>query len=157
MWQKRRFISDCSDFAAPMVDSKEMLLTELYQPSPVDEFIYQERLDNGKKSICVTSDIYMLFNQQRLDKLTRENLIQYFNDMSVSQPQMNEIRSRMTDEQLCSFVKSRFIQSSSELMAWSRYLMASSDDVIAQLAAESSDVAPTDVPSNNADPVQTTE
>nr|QXN72844.1 MAG: hypothetical protein [Microvirus sp.] len=157
MWQKRRFISDCSDFAAPMVYSKEMLLTELYQPSPVDEFIYQERLDNGEKSICVTSDIYMLFNQQRLDKLTRENLIQYFNDMSVSQPQMNEIRSRMTDEQLCSFVKSRFIQSPSELMAWSRYLMASSDDVIAQLAAESSDLAPTDVPSNNADPVQSTE
>ena len=157
MWQKRRFISECDEshqLAAPMSQSKEMLLTELYQPSPVDDFTYQERQDNGETSICVTSDIYMLFNQQRLDKMTRENLIQYFNDMAVSQPQMSELRSKMTDEQLCSFVKSRFIQSPSELMAWSQYLMTSSDEVIAQMAAE---LPKADSPTKQTDVPQTTE
>ena len=32
------------------------------------------------------------------------------------------LRSRMTDEQLGSFIKSRFIQSRSELLSWSSYL-----------------------------------
>ena len=38
-----------------------------------------------------------------------------------------------------SFVKSRFIQSPSELMAWSQYLMSSSDDAVAALAAAQSE------------------
>lgn len=78
----------------------------------------------------------MLFNQQRLDRMSRERLVAYFDNVSVSEPKMRELRSKLSDDQLCSFVKSRFIQSPSELMAWSEYLMSSQDEMIAAAAAE---------------------
>ena len=86
----------------------------------------------------LTSDIYMLFNQQRLDRLSRENLLKHFDSMSVSDPQFTKLRGKLGDDQLISFVKSRYIQSPSELMSWSQYLMSSSDEVIASLAAAQS-------------------
>ena len=53
------------------VNSAVLSGSEFVEPSPLHDFMFQEIECDGKKSIRVTSDIYMLFNQQRLDKLTR--------------------------------------------------------------------------------------
>ena len=98
--------------------------------------MFQEVEVSGKNTLRVTSDIYMLFNQQRLDRMSKERLVSYFESLSVNEPKMRELRSKLSDEQLCSFVKSRFIQSPSELMSWSQYLMSSQDEMIAAAAAE---------------------
>lgn len=118
------------------VSSKELKQSEFLEQSPVNEFVIQENEVNGVKSIRCSSDIYMLFNQQRLDRMSRERLVTYFDKLSVNEPKMRELRSKLSDDQLCSFVKSRFIQSPSELMAWSQYLMSSQDEMIAAVAAE---------------------
>lgn len=120
------------------VGSAELSTSEFVEQSPVNEFMFQEIESSGEKSVRLTSDIYMLFNQQRLDKMSRELLIDYFNNLSVNDPQMSSIRSKLSDEQLITFVKSRFIQSRSELMAWSQYLMNSQDELVAAVAAEQS-------------------
>lgn len=116
--------------------SCELIQSEFLEKSPVNEFMFQEIEISGRKTFRVTSDIYMLFNQQRLDRMSKERLISYFESLSVNEPKLHELRSKLTDDQLCSFVKSRFIQSPSELMAWSRYLMSSQDEMIAAAAAE---------------------
>lgn len=137
MWYNKRRVEPFKRFAQPNnLNSAVMKTTEFLQPSPLDEFMYQELEVDGKKSVTLTSDIYMLFNQQRLDKLSRERLIDYFNNLSVQQPKFSELRSKLTDSQLISFVKSRFIQSPCELMAWSNYLLSSQDELIAAVAAE---------------------
>lgn len=137
MWCTKRRVEPFKKKAQPNnLNSAVMRTTEFLQPSPLDEFMFQEVEFDGQKSVTLTSDIYMLFNQQRLDKLSREHLIDYFNNLSVQQPKFSELRSKLTDNQLISFVKSRFIQSPSELMAWSNYLMASQDELIAAVAAE---------------------
>lgn len=118
-----------------LVSSKEMICSEFKEETPVDQFLQQEIEVNGVKSIRLTSDIYMLFNQQRLDRLSLESLLSHFESMSVSEPKFGDLRSRLGDDQLIDFVKSRFIQSPSELMAWSSYLMSSSDAVVAELVA----------------------
>lgn len=137
MWCTKRRVEPFKKQAQPNnLNSAVMKTTEFFQPSPLNEFMYQKVEIDGKKSVTLTSDIYMLFNQQRLDRLSRERLIDYFNNLSMQQPKFSELRSKLTDSQLISFVKSRFIQSPSELMAWSNYLISSQDELVAAVAAE---------------------
>jgi len=137
MWCTKRRVEPYQEEVRPYnVSPKELKQSEFLENSPVNEFCF-ERLDkNGIEVVTLTSDIYMLFNQQRLDRMSKDRLLSYFENLSVSEPKMRELRSKLSDEQLCSFVKSRFIQSPSELMAWSQYLMSSQDEMIAAAAAE---------------------
>lgn len=118
---------------------REFRKSAFVQPSPIDHLLFQEHVtsSDGKKSIRLTSDIYMLFNQQRLDRMSRENLIAYFNDMSVSNSSFSSLKSRLSDDQLVSLVKSRYIQQPSELLSWSRYLNSLADTELRAIVAES--------------------
>lgn len=148
MWCIKRRVGPYVDNSQPNnVNSAVLSGSEFVESSPLHNFMFQEIVCNGKKSIRITSDIYMLFNQQRLDKLTRAQLVEYFDSLSVSEPKMSDLRKKMTDDQLCSFIKSRFIQTPSELMAWSQYLMSSQDAMIAAAAVENQPVPePTPAP-----------
>lgn len=136
MWCAKRELCFKDEPRPYLVRAEELSCSEFVVKSPVNEFMFQEYDANGEKSVRLTSDIYMLFNQQRLDRMTNERLLAYFEGLTVREPKLRELRSKLTDEQLCSFVKSRFIQSPSELMAWSQYLMSSQDEMIAAAAAE---------------------
>ena len=135
MFSKRRTTPYVPVGNLNVITSKELIGSEFREESPVDQFLKQEIEVNGVPSVRLTSDIYMLFNQQRLDRLSRESLLSHFESMSVNEPKFGDLRAKLGDDQLINFVKSRFIQSPSELMAWSQYLMSSSDAVVAELAA----------------------
>lgn len=135
MWCTKREVNSVERVSSPNnVANKELRQSEFIEPSPVNDFIFQEHEVDGVVSVRCSSDIYMLFNQQRLDRMSRESLVKYFGELSVTEPKMKELRSKLSDDQLCSFVKSRFIQSPSELMAWSQYLMSSQDEMVAAAA-----------------------
>lgn len=137
MWfTKRRLESYQEEFKPYNISSKDLRQSEFLENSPVNEFCFERLEVNGNEVVTLTSDIYMLFNQQRLDRMSKDRLLAYFENLSVTDPKMSELRSKLSDDQLCSFVKSRFIQSPSELMAWSQYLMSSRDEMIAAAAAE---------------------
>lgn len=135
MFAKRRIKPYITPKRECVVSAKELICTEFREVSPVDQFMFDRGEDRGVESVCITSDIYMLFNQNRLDRMSRESLLSYFENMSVNEPKFGDLRSKLGDDQLITFVKSRFIQSPSELMAWSQYLMSSSDAAVAELAA----------------------
>lgn len=137
MWcTKRRLEPYQEEFKPYNISSKDLGQSEFLENSPVNEFCFERLEVNGNEVVTLTSDIYMLFNQQRLDRMSKDRLLAYFENLSVTDPKMSELRSKFSDDQLCSFVKSRFIQSPSELMAWSQYLMSSQDEMIAAAAAE---------------------
>lgn len=137
MWcTKRRLESYQEEFKPYNISSKDLRQSEFLENSPVNEFCFERLEVNGNEVVTLTSDIHMLFNQQRLDRMSKDRLLAYFENLSVTDPKMSELRSKLSDDQLCSFVKSRFIQSPSELMAWSQYLMSSQDEMIAAAAAE---------------------
>lgn len=139
MFSKRRTTPYVPVGNLNVITSKELIGSEFIEGSPVDQFLKQEIEVNGVPSVRLTSDIYMLFNQQRLDRLSRESLLSHFESMSVNEPKFGDLRAKLGDDQLINFVKSRFIQSPSELMSWSQYLMSSSDAVVAELAAAQQD------------------
>ena len=98
--------------------------SNFYQPSMIDDFLFETLPTVSGDAVAITSDISMLFNQRRLDRMSREALIQHFESMSVRNSKFADIRSKLSDDQLCSIVKSRYIQSPSELMAYSNYLVS---------------------------------
>ena len=114
----------------PAVSRKDMRISGFYQPSTIDDFLFQKHtvIGDGAPSFRCTSDIYMLFNAQRLDRMSRERILQHFNDMTVNNSSLAALKSKLTDDQLISIVKSRYIQSPSELLSWSMYLNSLADE-----------------------------
>lgn len=123
--------------------------SNFYQPSMVDDFLFENLSTSTGNVVVITSDISMLFSQKRLDRMTRETLIQHFEAMSVRNSKFADVRSKLSDDQLCSIVKSRYIQSPSELMAYSNYLVSTYGAELASIAPHAD---PTGDPAPAGDP-----
>lgn len=101
-------------------------------PSPLDEF-QRETLSVGKdrEIMFITSDIAILFNQQRLMNLNPAVIQELTQNMKRQKPNMN-----LTDEQLFGALKSRYIQSNADIYAWSRAVQSDLDSTISSIEAE---------------------
>lgn len=91
-------------------------------------------------SISISNDITLIFNQQRLEnKLTASELREYIQRYT---PNKSVYVAQLDDDMLLSTLKSRHIQSLSELRAWTEYCMENYDSLIkeaeekARVAAE---------------------
>lgn len=91
-------------------------------------------------SVTVSTDISLIFNQQRLEnKLTASELREYIQRYT---PNKSVYTAQLDDETLLSTLKSRHIQSLSEMRAWAEYCMENYDSLIkeaeekARVAAE---------------------
>lgn len=91
-------------------------------------------------SITVTTDISLIFNQQRLEnKLTATELREFIQRYT---PNKSVYTAQLDDETLLNTLKSRHIQSLSEMRSWAEYCMENYDSLIkeaeeaARLAAE---------------------
>lgn len=114
----------------------ELQRSEFYTPSAISDFsrVPVSPPHGECESFTYTTDIVMLFNQKRLDKMTRESLVQHFESLSERNPKFASLRSKLSDDQLCSIVKSRYIQSPSELMSYSNYLVTAYGEELASIA-----------------------
>ena len=113
----------------------------LHTKVPVQDKLMQlstVKLKDG--SVVVSSDITLIFNQQRLEnKLTAGELREYIQHYT---PNKSVYTAQLDDDTLLSTLKSRHIQSLSELRSWAEYCMENFDSLIkeaeekARLAAE---------------------
>lgn len=82
--------------------------------------------ENG--SITVSTDISLIFNQQRLEnRLTASELREYIQRYT---PNRSVYTAQLDDETLLNTLKSRHIQSLSEMRAWAEYCMENYDSLI---------------------------
>lgn len=113
---------------------------------PVQDKLMQLSTIQGKDgSITISTDISLIFNQQRLEnKLTASELREYIQRYT---PNKSVYTAQLDDDTLLSTLKSRHIQSLSEMRAWAEYCMENYDSLIkeaeekARLAAESAEPA----------------
>lgn len=96
-------------------------------------------------SVVVSTDISLIFNQQRLEnKLTASELREYIQRYT---PNKSVYTAQLDDDTLLSTLKSRHIQSLSEMRAWAEYCMENYDSLIkeaeekARISAEEKAVA----------------
>lgn len=102
-------------------------------------FCHELPSENSKGVVKKFSeDVYMLFNQKRLEKVGIDTVNAWISSLTVHSDSLDSLRSKCTDEQLLSLVKSRWIQSPSELLAWSKYLEKNCDAILAAQASRKS-------------------
>lgn len=96
-------------------------------------------------SITISTDISLIFNQQRLEnKLTASELREFIQRYT---PNKSVYTAQLDDDTLLSTLKSRHVQSLSEMRAWAEYCMENYDSLIkeaeerARVAAEEEAVA----------------
>lgn len=101
----------------------------LHTKVPVQDKLMQlstMKLKDG--SIVVSTDISLIFNQQRLEnKLTASELREYIQRYT---PNKSVYTTQLDDDTLLSTLKSRHIQSLSEVRAWAEYCMENFDSLI---------------------------
>ena len=79
-------------------------------------------------SVVVSTDISLIFNQQRLEnKITASELREYIQRYT---PNKSVYTAQLDDDTLLSTLKSRHIQSLSELRSWTEYCMENFDSLI---------------------------
>lgn len=79
-------------------------------------------------SITVSTDISLIFNQQKLEnKLAASELREYIQRYT---PNKSVYTTQLDDETLLNTLKSRHIQSLSEMRAWAEYCMENCDSLI---------------------------
>lgn len=82
------------------------------------------------------SDVELVLNQTRLDNASLQAIISTWRTSS------GQDTSRFTDEQLISNIKSRHLQSPSEIQSWLNYLDASAANVIESIKPAPAEPAP---------------
>lgn len=93
-----------------------------------DKLMQLSTFENKDGSITVSSDISLIFNQQRLEnKLTASELREYIQRYT---PNRSVYTSQLDDETLLNTLKSRHIQSLSEMRAWAEYCMENYNSLI---------------------------
>lgn len=107
-----------------------------------DKLMQLSTVKNKDGSITISNDITLIFNQQRLEnKLTANELREYIQRYT---PNRSVYTAQLDDDTLLSTLKSRHIQSLSEMRAWAEYCMENYDSLIkeaeekARVAAEES-------------------
>lgn len=131
-------------------ESKLMFsVTNLRQPSLVEDFYKQSfAVPNGScDAVSFRTDVYMLFNQNRLDRMTQSQLSTWLDNQAPTDGLIS-LRNQLSDSQLHQFIKSRYIQSPSELKAWSSYLESEYGSELSKLQP----VDPSPVDSSPVDP-----
>lgn len=106
--------------------SAGLQVSNVREVTPMDSLLVSScTTPHGKdKSVKYVNDVYLLLNQKRLDKMSLDVFSAYLDsiqDISLGDG-LSSIRSNLSDADLLKFVKSRYIQSRSELLAWSQYL-----------------------------------
>ena len=79
-------------------------------------------------SVVISTDITLIFNQQRLEnKITANELREYIQRYT---PNKSVYTAQLDDDTLLSTLKSRHIQSLSEMRSWAEYCMENYDSLI---------------------------
>lgn len=95
------------------------------QPSLVDTYYHTESVCPETSEIVVSYShpLYMLFNQERLDRLGPAAVQQWLKSLeNAGNNALSELKAKCKDVDLLQLVKSRHLQSPSELESWINHL-----------------------------------
>ena len=124
----RKFTAVRKVQVCPICASSEpdIVLEEL----PTESFRFEKNCTEENEYIRIRSDVSMLLHAADMAKKYGSNFVQSMIDMR--RPKSSSIQAQMdqmSDVQILDTIKSRHLQSPSELIAWSEYLISQAKDI----------------------------
>lgn len=119
-------------YATPHSDVAVDVTLPVAYPLFHEEIPYLDEDGSEQVAHLIRDDIYLLFNQRRLAKtLGLDTFNAYVDSLEASSNDpLRQLRSKCTDDQLMSMIKSRHIQNLCEMQAWSEYLNSKADELV---------------------------
>lgn len=113
-----------ASYTPPITSTLFNGLTEFREPSPIEDMNFVELpcVHSTCPAVHCRSDVYALFHMQDLTRMELSRLSQFLENAGRSASSLSSVRAKMSDAQLRQFIKSRYIQSPSELLRWSAWL-----------------------------------
>lgn len=116
-------------------------------PQRMEQYFFSERVNScGESTIEYHNDIYLMFHADKLDTSTKQALMEKLQAQPPTDP-IRQLSDRLTPEQMCQFVKSRYCQSLSELRAYTAQLQNLTD---AELKSYFNSLKPADTDAGDA-------
>lgn len=112
-------VSPNSFAVAPEFDSTEQLRVEIYDNEEIC-------------SVRYTSDVRLILHTKDLASRAGLDVASKFGQSRQSPSQVQQIMDKMSDDDLLATVRSRYIQTPSEIIAWSKELSAYAENLEAQ-------------------------
>lgn len=117
--------------------------------TPIDDFHFDEISPSHSvgKAVVVSNPLCVIFNAKRLSSVGDINIQDWIDSMDKSHSDsLKELRSKLSDEDLISLLRSRYCQSPCEISQWTEYLVSTSkkfneevQSMIEQLNAQNSE------------------
>lgn len=108
------------------------------QPTELDDFYHETVEVSENESVTfITTDISLLFNQQRLMQASPLALDRLVNNLKSARP---DSLKGFTDGQLAAAVKSRYIQSAADMQEYMRSVMMNTDEEIQSIQAKAAEI-----------------
>lgn len=96
-------------------------------PQRMEQYFFSQRVNScGEPTIEYHNDIYLMFHDEKLDTSTKKALLEKIQAQPPTDP-IRQLSDRLSPEQMCQFVKSRYCQSLSELRAYTAQLQNLTD------------------------------
>lgn len=127
MFPKRRFFKSYIASNPVVVPLNLIVPVEVrkYNSMTVHEFVGTH---TGERVLGHADDVYLLLMQKNYDKINNLEYQSFLKDFSLSASTVKSVnKPKMSDNQLISYIKSRHIQSASELQSWMSYLCGKYD------------------------------
>lgn len=122
----------------PALDTARVLKSAIYcQVGPIERLRYIKDDDGVVRYV---SDVNLLMNAERLRNQIGEE--SYLSLIRGIQPKKSPYDDNYTDEQLFTAIKSRFVQTPSEVLAWIESLGSAGDSIRSELNALAESVQP---------------
>lgn len=125
-YRSRAFLREVQICPICASSEPDIVLEEL----PTEPFRFEKVGTEENEAVRIRSDVSMLLHAADMAKKYGSGFVQSMIDMR--RPKSSSIQSQMdqmTDAQILDTVKSRHLQSPSELIAWSEYLMDQAKDI----------------------------
>lgn len=122
-----RYYDNSATYVEPVVAFKMDEHTITFVPSPIEPLM-NEPLYNGSEScIHLGCDISIMFNQERISKELAPIVEEWFSSHSSD---LSDRYKNLTDAEIISCIKSRYIQRPSEIQNWTAYLTSELDAIV---------------------------